>query len=164
MTLVWLGWTIVYAVVIWGVDTAYALLERWLRDADRRAQEVAARLRFVIPLGLAFLIGLQLRAWGWVLSPFLVIVVTMLAFSIVDYLRRPASERQQAGRGAHLGDRRNGHRCRGGHPRRHSRGHDRSLVAWRLSGPPCPLLQMRLGGRVMTDPSQGRPPASSTPR
>jgi hypothetical protein len=31
-----------------------------------------------------------------VLSPFLVIVVTMLAFSIVDYLRRPTSERQQA--------------------------------------------------------------------
>jgi hypothetical protein len=96
MTLGWLGWTIVYAVVIWGVDTAYALLERWLRDADGRAQEVAAGLRFVIPLGLAFLIGLQLRAWEWVLSPFLVIVVTMLAFSIVDYLRRPASERQQA--------------------------------------------------------------------
>ena len=60
------------------------------------AQEVAAGLRFVIPLGLAFLIGLQLRAWEWVLSPFLVIVVTMLAFSIVDYLRRPASERQRA--------------------------------------------------------------------
>jgi lipopolysaccharide export LptBFGC system permease protein LptF len=96
MTLGWLGWTIVYAVVIWGVDTAYALLERWLRDADGRAQEVAAGLRFVIPLGLAFLIGLQLRAWEWVFSPFLVIVVTMLAFSIVDYLRRPASERQQA--------------------------------------------------------------------
>ena len=96
MTLGWLGWTIVYAVVIWGVDTAYALLERWLRDADGRAQEVAAGLRFVIPLGLAFLIGLQLRAWEWVFSPFLVIVVTMLAFSIVDYLRRPTSERQQA--------------------------------------------------------------------
>ena len=95
MMLGWLGWTIVYAVVIWGVDTAYALLERWLRDADGRTQEVAAGLRFVIPLGLAFLIGLQLRAWEWVFSPFLVIVVTMLAFSIVDYLRRPASERQQ---------------------------------------------------------------------
>ena len=96
MTLVWLGWTIVYAVVIWGVDTAYALLEQWLRDANGRAQEVAAGLRFVIPLGLAFLIGLQLRAWEWVLSPFLVIVVTMLAFSIVDYRRRPTAERQQA--------------------------------------------------------------------
>ena len=96
MMLGWLGWTIVYAVVIWGVDTAYALLEPWLRDANGRAQEVAAGLRFVIPLGLAFMIGLQLRTWGWVLSPFLVIVVTMLAFSIVDYLRRPTSERQQA--------------------------------------------------------------------
>jgi hypothetical protein len=96
MTLSWLGWTLVYAVVIWGIDTAYALLEPRLRDANERAQEVAAAVRFLIPLGLAFLIGLQLRAWGWVLSPFLVIVVTMLAFSIVDYLRRPTSERQQA--------------------------------------------------------------------
>ena len=96
MMLGWLGWTIVYAVVIWGVDTAYALLGPWLRDANERAQEAAAGLRFVIPLGLAFLIGLQLRAWGWVLSPFLVIVGTMLAFSIVDYLRRPTPERQQA--------------------------------------------------------------------
>jgi hypothetical protein len=96
MTLGWLGWTLVYAVVIWGIDTVYALLEPRLEDANERAQEVAAGLRFLIPLGLAFLIGLRLRAWGWVLSPFLVIVVTMLAFSIVDYLRRPASERQQA--------------------------------------------------------------------
>ena len=32
-------------------------------------------------------------------SPFLVMVLTMLAFSIVDYLRRPASERQQAAAG-----------------------------------------------------------------
>ena len=99
MMLGWLGWTIVYAVVIWSVDTVYGLLGPWLRDANERAQEVAAGLRFVIPLGLAFLIGLQLRAWGWVLSPFLVIVVTMLAFSIVDYLRRPTPERQQAGAG-----------------------------------------------------------------
>jgi hypothetical protein len=92
----WLGWTIVYAVVIWGIDAAYALLERWLNNAHYRAQEVAAGLRFVIPLGVAFLIGLQLRTWWWVLSPFLVIVVTMLAFSVVDYLRRPPSQRQQA--------------------------------------------------------------------
>ena len=99
MTLGWLGWTLVYAVVIWGIDTAYALLEPWLRDANGCAQEVAAVLRFVIPLGLAFLIGFQLLAWGWVLSPFLVIVVTMLAFATVDFLRRPSSERQQAGAG-----------------------------------------------------------------
>jgi hypothetical protein len=99
MTLGWLGWTIVYAVVIWGIDVVYGLLEPRLRDANRRAQDVAAGLRFVIPAGLAFLIGLQLRAWWWALSPFLVIVVTMLAFSVVDYLRRPTAERQQAGAG-----------------------------------------------------------------
>ena len=121
-------------------------------------------LRFVIPLGLAFLIGLRLRAWWWALSPFLVIVVTMLAFSVVDYLRRPTAERQQAGAGLDPGDRRNGHRCRRVHPRRHSRCGDWPLVAWRLSEPPCPLLQNCLGGRVMTDPSEGRPPASSIPR
>ena len=91
----WLGWTIGYAVVIWGLDALYGLLEPRLNDANRHAQEVAAGVRFLIPLGFAFVIGLRLRAWWWALSPFLVIVVTMLAFSIVDYLRRPASERQQ---------------------------------------------------------------------
>jgi hypothetical protein len=60
MMLGWLGWTIVYAVVIWGIDSAYGLLELWLRDGNRRAQEVVAGLRFVIPLGLAFLISLRL--------------------------------------------------------------------------------------------------------
>jgi hypothetical protein len=99
MMLGWLGWTIVYAVVIWGIDAAYGLLEPRLRDGNRRAQEVVAGLRFVIPLGLAFLIGLQLRVWWWALSPFLTIVVTMLAFSVVYYLRKSPSERQQAGAG-----------------------------------------------------------------
>jgi hypothetical protein len=99
MMLGWLGWTIVYAVVIWGIDAAYGLLEPWLRDGNGRAQEVVAGLRFVIPLGLAFLIGLQLRVWWWALSPFLTIVVTMLAFSVVYYLRKSPSERQQAGAG-----------------------------------------------------------------
>ena len=92
----WLGWTIGYAVVIWGVDTAYGLLGPWLNRANPRAQDVVAGIRFVIPLGAAFLFGLWLRAWWWVVSPFLVIVVTMLAFSVVDYLRRPSSQRQQA--------------------------------------------------------------------
>jgi hypothetical protein len=96
MMLGWFGWTIVYAVVIWGIDAAYGLLEPWLNNATQRAQESAAAVRFLIPLGLAFLIGVRLRAWWWALSPFLVIVVTMLAFSIVDYLRRPTPERQQA--------------------------------------------------------------------
>ena len=95
MMLGWLGWTIGYAVAIWGINAAYALLEPWLIHANRQAQEIAAGLRFVIPLGLAFLIGFWLRTWWWLLSPFLVIVVTMLAFSVVDYLRRPPSERQQ---------------------------------------------------------------------
>jgi hypothetical protein len=96
MMLGWLGWTIGYAVAIWGINTAFALLERRLNNANRRAQEVAAWLRFVLPLGLAFLIGFWLRSWWWVLSPVLVILVTMLAFSVVDYLRRPPSQRQQA--------------------------------------------------------------------
>ena len=61
--LAWLGWTIVYAVVIWGIGAAYALLERWLNVANQRAQGVAAGVRFLLPLGVAFLIGLQLRAW-----------------------------------------------------------------------------------------------------
>ena len=92
----WLGWTIGYAIVIWGVDVAYALLEPRLNSANRHAQDVAAGLRFVIPLGAAFLIGLWLRTWWWAVSPILIIVVTMLAFSVVDYLGRPSSQRQQA--------------------------------------------------------------------
>ena len=39
MMLGWLGWTIVYAVVIWGVDTAYGLLGPWLRNANERARK-----------------------------------------------------------------------------------------------------------------------------
>ena len=96
MMLGWLGWTIGYAIVIWGIDAAYGLLEPWLRDGNGRAQEVVAGLRFVIPLGAAFLIGLWLRTWWWAVSPILIIVVTMLAFSVVDYLGRPSSQRQQA--------------------------------------------------------------------
>ena len=92
----WLGWTIGYAVAIWGTHAAFALVEQRLNNANRPAQEIAAWLRFVIPLGLAFLIGFWLRSWWWVLSPVLVILVTMLAFSVVDYLRRPPSQRQQA--------------------------------------------------------------------
>jgi hypothetical protein len=95
----WLDWMIGYAVVIWGIDAAHALLEPRLNNANRRAQDVAAGVRFVIPLGLAFLIGFRLRAWWWVLSPFLVIVVAKLAFSVVDYLRRAPPERQQAAAG-----------------------------------------------------------------
>jgi hypothetical protein len=99
MMLGWFGWTIGYAVVIWGIDAAYALLEPWLHNADHRAQDIAGGVRFVIPLGLALLIGFWLRTWWWALSPFLVIVVTMLAFSVVDYLRRSPSERQQVAAG-----------------------------------------------------------------
>jgi hypothetical protein len=92
----WLGWTIGYAVAIWGIDAAFALLERRRNNANRRVQEVAAWLRFVLPPGLALLIGFWLRTWWWVLRPFLVMAVTMLAFSVVDYLRRPPTQRQQA--------------------------------------------------------------------
>jgi hypothetical protein len=60
MMLGWLGWTIVYAVVIWGIDAAYGLLEPWLNNTNRRAQDIAAAVRFVIPVGLALLIGLRL--------------------------------------------------------------------------------------------------------
>jgi len=99
MMLGWLGWTVVYAVVIWGINAIYGLLESRLNDANQRAQGVAALVRFLIPLGLAFLIGLRLRTWWWALSPFLVTVVTMIAFATVDYLRRPSAQRQQAGAG-----------------------------------------------------------------
>ena len=95
----WLGWTIGYAVVIWGIDAIYGLLGSWLNNANHRGQDVAAGLRFVIRLGVAFLIGLRLRTWWWALSPFLVIAATMLAFSGVDYLRRPPSQRQQVATG-----------------------------------------------------------------
>jgi hypothetical protein len=60
MKLSWLGWTIVYAVVIWGIDAAYSLLEPWLNNTNRRAQNIAAAVRFLIPVGLALLIGFRL--------------------------------------------------------------------------------------------------------
>ena len=34
MMLGWLGWTVAYAVVIWGIDAAFVLLEPWLNDRE----------------------------------------------------------------------------------------------------------------------------------
>ena len=99
----WLGWTVGYALVVWGVDALLALLEPWLKKAPRRAQDIAEGVRVLIPVGLAFLIGFWLRSWWWVLSPFVATLVTMLTFSLVDYLRLPQAKRQQAAAGLIIG-------------------------------------------------------------
>ena len=91
----WIGWTAGYALAIWGIDTAYALAEPGLRQVNRRVQDVAASVRFLIPLVLAFLIGYRLRAWWWVLSPFVGTVLPLLTLAIADYVKRPQAERRQ---------------------------------------------------------------------
>ena len=71
MMLGWLGWTVVYAVVIWAINAVYGLLEPRLSDANRRAQAVAAMVRCVIPLGVALSVsgcahggGRSVRFWS----------------------------------------------------------------------------------------------------
>ena len=92
----WIGWTAGYALAVWGIDAAYSLTEPWLKHVNRRAPDLAAGVRFLIPLVLAFLIGFRLRAWWWVLSPLAAVVLPMLTFSVVDHLQRPPAQRQQA--------------------------------------------------------------------
>ena len=64
----WLGWTVGYALAVWVIDTAHSLAGSWLNQASQRVQELAAVARFLIPLLVAFLIGVRLRAWWWILS------------------------------------------------------------------------------------------------
>ena len=99
----WIGWTAGYALAIWGIDAAYALAEPWLKRANRRVQDAVAGVRFLFPLVLAFLIGFRLRAWWWVLSPFVGTVLPLLTFSIADYLKRPPADRRQANAGLIIG-------------------------------------------------------------
>ena len=92
---VWLGWTVGYALAVWGIDTTHSLAQPWLKQANRRVQEVAEGVRFLIPLVLAFLIGFRLRTWWWVLSPFVATVLPLFTFAIADYSKRPQAERRQ---------------------------------------------------------------------
>jgi hypothetical protein len=100
---VWIGWPAGYAIAIWGIDAAYALAEPWLKQANRRVQDVAAGVRFLLPLVLAFLIGIRLRAWWWVLSPVVTVMVMMLTFTVASYLKRPPADRRQATKGLIIG-------------------------------------------------------------
>lgn len=99
----WIGWTAGYALAIWGIDVAYALAELWLKQANRRVQDATAGVRFLIPVVLAFLIGFRLRAWWWVLSPFVGTVLPLLTFALADYLKRPQVERRQVATGLIFG-------------------------------------------------------------
>jgi hypothetical protein len=131
---IWIGWTAGYAVAIWVIDAAYALAEPWLKQANRRVQDAAAGVRFLIPLVVTFLIGFRLR---------LVVGGRSLcrhhgddAHLYRSRLSETTASRSPAGDyGSDHRDRRNGDRCRGGRGSRLRRCPSWP-VAWRLSGLP----------------------------
>ena len=92
----WLGWTVGYALAVWVIDTAHSLAGSWLNQAGQRVQELGAVARFLIPLLIAFLIGIRLRAWWWVLGPFVAVTVPTLTVVIAAYLKRSPTDRRQA--------------------------------------------------------------------
>ena len=93
---VWLGWVAGYALAAWVINTASSLAESRLNRASPHVREFVAMARFLIPLVLAFLIGFRLRAWWWVLGPFVAVSVPTLAFVIADYVKRSPADRRQA--------------------------------------------------------------------
>ena len=96
-TLGWLGWTLVYALVVWGLSAGLTLLEPWL--AKRGLSDIAATGRFVIPLVLAALIGARLRSWWWIAGPPIVIVLMTLSYATYAFLTASPSWRREAGAG-----------------------------------------------------------------
>ena len=93
----WLGWTIGYAVVVWGLDVILILLEP--RLSDTKQENLAQWVRFLLPLALAFAIGFRLRSWWWIAGALIATVLPVLVYPILDILQKPALERQQAGTG-----------------------------------------------------------------
>lgn len=93
----WLGWTLLFAVISWGVQMVQAFLgERLERGGLSDLIQIAAIL---VPLLAAFLIGVRLQTWWWTLGPPLAIVLLMASYPLYGYFTMPASKRQQGGVG-----------------------------------------------------------------
>jgi hypothetical protein len=93
----WLGWTLLFALIYWGVQVVQAFLGDWLGAGG--LNDVVQVAGLLIPLLAAFLIGARLREWGWVLGPPVAIVLTMLTYPIVGYVTASQTQRQQMGTG-----------------------------------------------------------------
>jgi hypothetical protein len=93
----WLGWTLLFALIYWGVQVVQALLGDWLGEGG--LNDVVHVSGLLIPLIAAFLIGARMRSWEWVLGPPLAIVLTMLTYPVIGYLTASPAQRQQMGTG-----------------------------------------------------------------
>ena len=85
----WAGWTVGYALAFWAISVAQAVLE----------PRLAAWLRRLVPLILAFLIGVRFRSWWWILGPPVAITLMTLTYAALDLLTSPAAVRAEKGTG-----------------------------------------------------------------
>jgi hypothetical protein len=93
----WIGWTLLFALIYWGVQVMHAFLGDRLGEGG--LNDVVQVAGLLIPLLAAFLIGARLRSWGWMLGPPIAIVLTMLTYPIFGYLTASPTQRQQMGSG-----------------------------------------------------------------
>jgi hypothetical protein len=93
----WIGWTLLFALIYWGVQVVQAFVGDWLGEGG--LNDVVQVAGLLIPLLAAFLIGARLRSWGWVLAPPVAIVLTMLTYPIFGFLTASPTQRQQMGTG-----------------------------------------------------------------
>ncbi len=90
----WIGWTLLYALAVWGASAVQSLLEPG--TVRQESRNVASWARFLIPLALAFLIGVQLRSWWWVGGPPAVTILMTLTYPTFAYLTSPRPSRRKA--------------------------------------------------------------------
>jgi hypothetical protein len=88
----WIGWTLLFALAVWGISIVSVLL------AERRQpNDLVPWIEFVGPLLVAFLIGLRIRSWWWVLGPPLATISIMLTYPLLDFLTKSPTSRRELG-------------------------------------------------------------------
>lgn len=90
----WLGWTLLFALVVWGVQVAQAFLGE--RQESGGLSDLLQIVVLLVPLLAAFLIGARLRTWWWALGPPLAIVLLMGIYPLHSYFTMPAATRRPA--------------------------------------------------------------------
>jgi hypothetical protein len=91
------GWTLLYALVFWGVSTANALFEKQWRAWG--LDGLAQALQVFVPLLAAFLIGVRVQTWWWVAGPPVAIVLIQLTYPLTGFLTASPESRREMGTG-----------------------------------------------------------------
>ncbi|MDQ3227708.1 MAG: hypothetical protein M3Q50_13890 [Chloroflexota bacterium] len=89
-----IGWVLFYALAVWGTSTTLSLLEP--RTATQKRKDFASWAMVLIPVAVAFLIGVRLRSWWWVGGPPITTILMSLTYPAFAYLTSPRRGRQEA--------------------------------------------------------------------